>query len=84
MDSLSALLFLVKKHDLLPTGIPAVVADQVSQGEHRVEMMLCPAHAGAFQPSLHHALVATLNAAGTDGITTTAEVRIVQHGQPRL
>jgi hypothetical protein len=48
MDGLSALLFLVEKHDLLPTGIPAVIADQVSQGEHRVEMMLCPAQAGAF------------------------------------
>ena len=46
---------------------PTIIASDIAQSQHRVDMRACPVHAGALQASLDDQLVATLHGAAADG-----------------
>lgn len=47
--------------DVRPFLLPAVVTEEVTQGEHGVDVTTLPVHAGAFEPRLDDELVGTLD-----------------------
>lgn len=72
-------LLLLEEHNLLPTLLPATIADEIAQGQHRAEVLLGSAHPGPLRATLHHDLVPTLGTTRTDGIAAPAKVSIVEH-----
>ena len=52
--------------DLRPLFLPAIGTDDVSQGQHRVDMAFGPMHSSAFQSSFDHQLVAALDESTPD------------------
>jgi hypothetical protein len=53
--------------DFGPVFLPAVITDQVAQGDHRVDVLGRPAHAGPFQAGINDHFVPTLDRTGANG-----------------
>ena len=45
---------------------PTIIAGDIAQSQHRVDMRTCPVHAGTLQAGLDDQLVATLDGAAAD------------------
>ncbi len=54
--------------DRRPALVPAVITGQVAHRQHRIDMLVSPAHACPFHAALHHQLVRTLHTSTPDGI----------------
>ena len=63
-------------HDLRPGLFPSVVADDVPQRQHWVDMRPCPMHATALQTGLDHELVSALYGPVSDRPTGRPKSRI--------
>ena len=61
-----------------PFLLPTVVAEEVAQGEHGVDVATLPMHAGALEPGFDDQLVGTLDHAAADGPALLAEAGILQ------
>ena len=64
--------------DVGPFLLPAVITEEVAQGEHGVDVTTLPVHAGALEPRLDDQLVGTLDHAAADGPALLAEAGILQ------
>ena len=53
--------------DVRPFLLPAVITEEVAQGEHGVDVLTLPVHAGAFEARLDHQFVGALDHAAADG-----------------
>src|SRR5690606_40368767 len=84
LQALDDLLLLMKQRNLLPPFVPAVVTEEVTQGEHGVQVLLRPAHPGSFHAALDHDFVSALDAARTNRVPLAAEVGVIQHRQAGL
>jgi hypothetical protein len=62
--------------DAGPLLRPAVIANEVAQGKHGVDMAALPVHAGAFEACFDDRLVGAFDHAAADGPTLLAEVWI--------
>ena len=66
----------------VPRFLPALIADAIAQGQHRIHVGPLPAHAAAFQAGLNHELVGTLHHPRTNRPTCASKERILHQGEP--
>ena len=63
--------------NLRPVFSPTTRAEDVTQGEHGIDIRLCPVHASAFETGLNDKLVAAFHDAAADGPTLGLEEGIL-------
>ena len=60
-----------------PVFLPTTGAQDIAQGQHRIDMLFGPVHTGSLQACLDHQFVATLHHAASDRPTLRLKERIL-------
>ena len=60
-----------------PVLLPTTGAEDIAQGQHGIDMLLCPVHACPFQAYVDDQFVAALHHATADGPTLSLKERIL-------
>lgn len=71
-------------HAGLPDLLPVLIADDVAQGQHGIDMRSLPMHAHPFESCFHHQLVSALHDARSNGPTRLLIGRILHVRLPFL
>ena len=78
------LLLPMEADNLVPTGNPTTITDQVAQGEQWVNMLGCPTHTSLFEPAMNDHFMTALHGARPNGESTVLEMWIINEQQSFL
>jgi hypothetical protein len=70
--------------DLRPSLTPLIITDNITQGQHRIDMGPGPVHATAFQARLNHQFVGAFSGAVANRPTRRHKGGILHVGLPLL